>query len=129
VSPAEPRWVPRVVVESLHVDQIREHGGSFGSLNEEALEAALARPRNRWHYDEDADLEALAASYAHGIVTGHPFRDGNKRTALVTSVVFLELNGRPFHGSEENVIEVFLRLASAEMSETELADWFRENTG
>jgi death-on-curing protein len=116
------------VVESLHVDQIREHGGSFGFLNEDALEAALARPRNRWHYDEDADLDALAASYAHGIVTSHPFRDGNKRTALVTSVVFLELNGRRFHGSEEDVIEVFLRLASGEMDEAELADWFRENT-
>lgn len=115
-------------MESLHVDQIREHGGSFGFLNEDALEAALARPKNRWHYDEKADLEALAASYAHGIVTGHPFRDGNKRTGFVAGVVFLELNGRRFRASEDDVIEVFLRLASGRMSESELADWFRENT-
>lgn len=118
----------RVVVESLHVDQIREHGGTFGFLKEDALDAALARPMNRWRYDEETDLEALAASYAHGIVTSHPFRDGNKRTAFLTAAVFLELNGRRFTASEEEVIEVFLRLASGAKSEPDLADWFRRNT-
>lgn len=129
MSRDEPRWLRRVVVESLHVDQIREHGGSFGFLDEDGLEAALARPRNRWHYDEESDLEALAASYAHGIVTRHPFQDGNKRTAFVAAAVFLELNGHRLRAPEDDVIDVFLKLASGETSEAELAAWFRANTG
>lgn len=117
------------MVESLHVDQIREHGGAFGFLNEDALDAALARPKNRWHYDPASDLEALAASYAHGIVTSHPFQDGNKRTAFLTAAVFLELNGRRLRASENDVIKVFLALASGGMTEAELAAWFSANTG
>jgi prophage maintenance system killer protein len=30
-----------------------------------------------------ADLAELAAVYAHGLATGHPFHDGNKRIAFV----------------------------------------------
>ena len=124
----EPRWIKRVVVEALHLDQLREHGGGFGFLNEAALDASLDRPRNRLNYEPDSDLPSLAASYAHGICTSHPFRDGNKRTAFVVGAVFLELNGLRFTASEESVIETFLALASGKLTETDLATWFRDNS-
>jgi hypothetical protein len=38
----EPRWVPRLVVESAHLDQIRTHGGLPALRDAHALEAALA---------------------------------------------------------------------------------------
>jgi death on curing protein len=38
-----------------------------------------------------ASLAELAAAYAHGIAKNHPFLDGNKRTALVVTLVFLEM--------------------------------------
>ena len=41
----EPRWVPRIVVYSIHFDQLREHGGLAGVRDDNALEAALARAR------------------------------------------------------------------------------------
>lgn len=36
-----------------------------------------------------------AAALMEGIVRTHPFRDGNKRTALLAACVLLDLNGRP----------------------------------
>ena len=43
-STRRPRWVGRLVVEAVHIDLVREHGGRPGLRYEGALEAALALP-------------------------------------------------------------------------------------
>jgi len=124
----EPRWVPRLVVESVHVDQIREHGGLLGLRGDNALESALARPQQKWHYDPRADLADLAAAYAFGICTSHPFRDGNKRVAFLTAVVFLGLNGLAFAADDTEVVETFVALAAGDLEEASLTEWLRRRT-
>jgi death-on-curing protein len=124
----EPRWVDRLVVEAVQCDLIREHGGMPGLRDEHALEAALARPLQRRAYHPDADLAELAAAYGHGLATGHPFNDGNKRIAFVTMAVFLELNGVEFEAHEPEVVTVMLALAAGEMSEEHVASWVRTRT-
>ena len=121
----EPRWVPRVVVEAVHFDQIRTHGGLAGLRDEAALESALARPRNRWAYGRAVDIARLAASYAYGLARGHPFRDGNKRVAFLTALVFLELNGYVFDASDEDVVSRIVALAAGRVTEARLATWIR----
>ena len=121
----EPRWVPRLVVEAVHLDQIREHGGLLGIRDENALESALARPRQRWLYEPDSDLPCLAAGYVFGICTSHPFRDGNKRISFLAAVVFLELNGLDFVAPGDEVVETIMALASGKLDEESLAGWIR----
>jgi hypothetical protein len=58
------------------------------------LEAALARHRQLHAHDPDADLYALAAACAGGIIRNHPFVDGNQRAPFVALGGFLTLNGR-----------------------------------
>ncbi len=58
----------------------------------DALAGALGRPASYAHY-EQADLALQAAVLAHGIAETQPFVDGNKRTALVAMLTFLEING------------------------------------
>jgi death on curing protein len=60
--------------------------------NRDGLESALARPATYAHY-EDADPALQATVLAHGIAEGQLFIDGNKRTALVAMLTFLEING------------------------------------
>lgn len=67
-----------------------------------------------------------AAAYAFGIARNHPFVDGNKRTAQVVSETFLALNGYRLTASDAEVVVAFVALAAGELSEDELADWFRE---
>lgn len=122
----EPRWVPRLVVEATHLDQLREHGGLSGLRNEHGLEAALARPRQKWHFDSNVDLALLAASYAFGLSTAHAFSDGNKRIAFLTAVIFLGLNGKELDATEPDVVETMTALAGGTLSEDELATWIRE---
>jgi death-on-curing protein len=124
----EPRWIGRVVVEAIHYDQLGEHGGLRGLRDEAALEAALARPQNKWHYKPGVDLATLAAAYAFGIAQNHPFHDGNKRVAFVTMVVFLELNGQRFAADDADVVTTIMELAAGNMSERRLTTWIRKHT-
>ena len=121
----EPRWVPRLVLEAVHLDQVREHGGLLGLRDENALESALARARQRWTYETESDLSRLAAGYAFGICTSHPFRDGNKRISFLAAVIFLGLNGFDLVAPGDEVVETMLALASGKLDEEAIAGWFR----
>lgn len=121
----EPRWVPRLVVEAIQADQIREHGGLAGLRDEGLLEAALARPRHQWAYKRRPDLAALAAAYAYGLIRNHPFHDGNKRVGFLTAVVFLGLNGHDVFADETDVVTTILGVAAGRVSEAALARWLR----
>lgn len=121
----EPVRISRPLAEAIHHEQLREHGGRFGLRDENLLESALARPRQRWSY-EDADLFDLAAAYAFGIAKNHPFVDGNKRTALVALGVFLRMNGVQLTAPEPEAVEVMLGVAAGELGEAELATWCRQ---
>lgn len=121
----EPAWLTRLVVDAIHTDQLREHGGLAGLRDANLLESALARPRQRWHYEPDVDLPALAAAYAFGLVNNHPYRDGNKRLGFLALVTFLGLNGLDFDAPESEVVTEILTLADGRRSEAELASWIR----
>ena len=121
----EPRWVPLLVIEAVHLDQIREHGGLMGIRDENALESALARAKQRWTHEPESDLARLAADYAFGIGSSHPFRDGNKRISFLAAVIFLGFNGLDFIAPEEEVVETMLALASSKLDEEAVAAWIR----
>ncbi|MEK6637032.1 MAG: type II toxin-antitoxin system death-on-curing family toxin [Pseudomonadota bacterium] len=120
----EPVWLDASIAIAIHERQLAEHGGGIGVRDEGLLESALGRPINRWAYGED-DLCALAAAYAFRVARNHPFIDGNKRTAWVLARLFLRLNGAVLIFAPEEAIRTVLALAAGELSEAELADWFR----
>jgi death-on-curing protein len=120
-----PRWLTRLVVDSLQLDQLREHGGLRGVCDDNALESALARPQQRRHCDPDADLPTLAAAYAFGLVKNHPYHDANKRIGFLAMVTFLGINGLDLEATETAVVTTIVRLADGTLSEQELADWIR----
>ena len=122
----EPRWLPLEAVLAMHERQLAEHGGGEGVRDQGLLESALQRPINKLAYSQP-DLFDLAAAYAYGIATNHPFVDGNKRTALVASFTFLRINGQATSSDQAENVRTFLALAAGELSEAELASWFRLN--
>ncbi len=124
----EPRWLGRLVVDQAHFRQIREHGGRYGVRDENGLESALARPRQRWHYEEAARLSDLAAAYAYGLATNHPYVDGNKPVALVAMAAFLVRNGSELTATNAEAASTILALAAGQLTETDLADWIEEHS-
>lgn len=124
----EPSWLNKDFVLDAHEEVINETGGSHGVRDEALLESALSRPQNAYHY-EQADIFDLAAAYAEGISSNHPFIDGNKRTAFVAADTFLEKNGYELDPEMDNEQEIlFLNLAESKVTRAELAEWYRQNT-
>ena len=124
----EPRWLSRVVVDAVHNDQLREHGGLTGIRDENVLESALARPQQKWHYADDADLATLAAAYGFGLVKNHPYRDGNKRIGFLAIATFLGINGYDLQATDGEVVAEFLNLADGRVSEEQLAVWITDHS-
>ena len=125
----EPIWIREVEALAFHAQQIALFGGSDGVRDRGLLDSALARPKNLFAYAERVlTIADLAAAYAVGISSNHPFVDGNKRTAMEVAFVFLEFNGFPVTASQEEACLTFLRLAAGEMTEAELALWLAEHT-
>ncbi|MCX7054936.1 MAG: type II toxin-antitoxin system death-on-curing family toxin [Proteobacteria bacterium] len=118
----EPIWIDLEVVLAIHDEQLAEHGGQAGVRDRGLLESAMARPKNQYAYGEHA-LPRLAASYTFGISRNHPFLDGNKRTSLVVAELFLELNGSELTATDAECVTTFLKLATDDLTEEELADW------
>lgn len=117
-------WISPAVALAIHAEQTAEHGGGEGVRNAGLLESAIARPQNRAVYREP-DAAELAAAYAFGIARNHPFVDGNKRTAAVVGETFLMLNGYRLGASDAELVVAIMALAAGDLSESELADWFR----
>lgn len=117
-----------MVVDAIHNDQLREHGGLPGVRDEHILESALARPQQMWRYSERTDVSMLAAAYAFGLVKNHPYRDGNKRIGLLAMITFLGVNGHELAATDAEVVAEFLSLADGRVSEDALADWIRQHS-
>ena len=119
---SEPRWLEIDIVIDFHAEQLALLGGPDGIRDRGLLESALARPINKFAYGE-TDLAALAAAYGFGIARNHPFVDGNKRTALASMIVFLNLNRLDLEAPEEAVTAIVLAMAAGEVGEDVVARW------
>lgn len=124
----EPTWLNRQILDEVHADQLKQHGGLPGLRDENALESALARPKNRWSYQSDVDLFDLAAGYGVGLAASHPYTDGSKQIPFLAMYLFLGLNDFDLDASQVEVVEVILQLASGSLDEVELGKWLRAHS-
>ena len=123
----EPRWLSRPLVDLIHSSLITEHGGSFGVRDDNLIDSALDRPRNKWAYEEATDLAGLAAAYGYGLVTNHGYVDGNKRVAFMAAYIFLGLNDRDLEAPEPEVVRITDDLAASRVTEEQFALWIRDH--
>lgn len=117
-----PTWVPLAAVLAIHDRQIARHGGASGMRDRALLEMGCARAMNLAAYG-DAGLAEILAAYAFGLSKDHAFVDGNKRTAFVTALTFLRLNGYSFSPSPVEGVRMMEDLASGQVSEEDFSRW------
>jgi death-on-curing protein len=122
-----PVWIDERDALALHDRLLALHGGASGLRDRGLLQSALARPQQQLAYAESPNLLDMAAAYTAGIVKNHPFVDGNKRTGFVIGVLFLELNGYRFRGSEESAAQAVLELAGGLLDEQGYRAFLRDN--
>jgi death-on-curing protein len=118
------RWLDKRALLLLHDESLAEHGGTPGIRDEELLDAALSRPVNLADQGSP-DYAVLAACYGVDLASHHPFLDGNGRTALLATGLFLHLNGYKLTATPEEAKYTMLALAAGEEDEVTFAGWLR----
>jgi death-on-curing protein len=124
----EPKWISARIAIAIHDEAIYEFGGLAGIRDHGLLESALDRPRNLLAYKPRSSIFELAAALCFGLAKNHPFNDGNKRTALLSTRAFLYLNGRVFEPLQPDEVATMLAVAADALNEKRLAVWLRLNS-
>ena len=113
-------------VIGIHSNQIKLYGGKEGIRDISLLSSAIAMPYATFSGEYlHRDIYEMAAAYAFHICQNHAFIDGNKRTALASSLVFLELNGISIADPEEKLYEAMIKIASGKLSKESFAEILR----
>lgn len=111
----------------IHADQIQRYGGKEGVRDMDLLSSAVAMPYASFSGSFiHADIYEMAAAYAFHISRDHPFIDGNKRTALASALVFLELNGKSLLDKSGKLYDAMMSIASGHLNKTEFAKILRK---
>ncbi len=88
------------------------------------IESALGSAMNTFHYG-NGDLFDMAASYAFHLAQAQAFLDGNKRTAISTALVFLEINGVLRTPDNIQLYDAMIAIAEKRLDKAGLAEMFR----
>ena len=122
-----PIFLTLAEVINIHSNQIELYGGQNGVRDFGLLQSALAQPEasfsGQWLHE---DIFLMAAAYAFHICQNHPFFDGNKRTALASALVFLELNNISLDDPKNKLLEAMLNIAKGMLSKQQFAQILKE---
>ena len=110
----------------LHEMLIKESGGSKGVRDINLLESALYSPLqtfgDRELYPDDLDK---IVSISHSLIRDHSFIDGNKRIGTLVLYMLLKENGYELEWTDEEVIEIGLKVANGEMRKEDLKKFIK----
>lgn len=115
----------------VHQNIIKEIGGMDGIRDQAALDSAIATPFATFFYqDLHETVFDKAAALMRSLSLDHPFNDGNKRTSLVITAVFLLEHAYGFKEEVEDdeIVDFCIAIAEGKKDVLEIANWLRENT-
>lgn len=108
-------------------NQIELFGGLHGIKDERLLESALYTPKatfgNKYLLE---DIFKMSAAYLFGVIKNHPFIDGNKRTGLASTFLFLKINGENINFKKGDLFDLCIDVANSEKTLDEISDFFRK---
>ena len=122
------RTLSKRQILALHDHLITETGGQAGLRDEGLLESALAAPFAAFGSEElYPTLVQKAARLGYGLVRNHAFVDGNKRIAAHAMLTVLALNGVEPRYTQQELSDIFLKLAAGEAEYEDLLAWINEH--
>jgi len=108
----------------IHSRLIDTTGGAHGVRDIGLLQSAAARPRATYgRKDLYPDVFQKAAALLESLANNHPFIDGNKRTAITSSAIFLRQNGYLLEASQHELERFTLSVAMRGVSFKDIVAW------
>ncbi|TAN61859.1 type II toxin-antitoxin system death-on-curing family toxin [bacterium] len=112
----------------IHYRVIETTGGTNGIRDMALLESAVQRPLATFgKKDLYPNIFLKASALMHSLIKNHPFLDGNKRTAITASAVFLKSNGYTLSASNKELERFTITAAKDKTVPEQMAEWFRKN--
>ncbi|MEN8264957.1 MAG: type II toxin-antitoxin system death-on-curing family toxin [Nitrospirota bacterium] len=122
------KYLSAVQVLFIHSRLIDRTGGLHGVRDTGLLQSAVERPKATFEgKDLYKDVFHKAAALMESLTNNHPFIDGNKRTAITSSALFLQSNGYFLSTSQKKLEKFALKIATNKASFKDAAEWFRKN--
>ena len=113
-------------IMEIHKTVLKRYGGMKGIRDKNLLISAIHQPRHTFGGEFlYSSVPEMAAVYAYHLAENQPFFDGNKRTAFISSVVFLKLNRYSFYSDNEEVYQVFTDLGNKKIGKNDLILWYK----
>jgi len=108
---------------------VDETGGSHGVREHSAILSLVSLPQQKAFgkelYD---DIFIKSAIYARNVIMVHPFIDGNKRTGMSASLIFLEYNNYKITAKEGDIEKFALRVVKEKLSLKDIAVWLKKHS-
>lgn len=113
----------------IHARLITETGGEYGVRELGLLLSAVARPQATFEgNDLYPDLFSKAAALLESLVINHAFVDGNKRTAITSTGLFLRINGYRLTADNPKLETFTLQCAQGLVSQEQMFSWLKSHT-
>lgn len=111
-------------VVEINAEMVKQFGGVHSVRDRGALESAVARPSVGYYVDVLEEAAALLES----LLQNHPFLDGNKRTAVTATAVFLVLNGYQLSMDDIETYNWLIELLEKQqLTKANLESWLRQH--
>ena len=108
---------------------VKRFGGSQGIRDIGLVESAVGRPKATYDgVDLYENIFDKAAALLQSLLKNHPFVDGNKRTALTSSGVFLKMNGYYLINYHDEEVEFGVAVDNQHLSIEEISAWLKEHS-
>ncbi len=123
------RYLTAEQVLFIHSRLIDETGGSHCIRDIGLLQSAVGRAKAT--YAGKAlypDTLHKVAALMESLIKNHPFIDGNKRTAITSAGILLQMNGFIIETSQKNLERFTLSMAHEKVSVRDAAEWFKCNS-
>jgi len=113
----------------IHYRLVDETGGEHGLQDLGILESAAVRPRQTFDNQElYSDIFEKSGALMESLVNNHPFIDGNKRTGIACTVLFIRQNGFTFSATNSELEKFTLRVASSKIKQAGIAQWLKKHS-
>lgn len=102
-------------------DEALTYGGRHGILSRDGIESAIGRPYSGYH----RKISQKAAALLEALAQNHGFVDGNKRTALLATLLLIQRSGYDLVLiAEEWIDDIVVLVADGQMAFPALEMWF-----
>jgi prophage maintenance system killer protein len=120
----QPKWIDIEDFEFICFNltrkflELNEPIPDYSTRENSLLESSLAAPRQAFEYS-GAMLERQASVLFYSLIKNHPFKNGNKRIAVITLLIFLFLNNKWLEIPTITLYKIALSVAKSEASKRE----------